>query len=146
MNHYNPILEDHKSLFVFRNMGLKLLQQLRSVMCEQTYSPFFKNVSTIGQNELTFTYLGQSFKTRIELLFRNDKMPDHAFIATYHIPEEKFKEEQEIVSYSFDLRYNVNDIFSQEDFADHYLIDFHQNLKKYYSDDNKPFPIKVNGK
>jgi len=146
MNHSNPIFADHKSLLVFRSMGRKLLQQLAIVMSDEAYASLFKNVKSLHPNELTFTYLDLPFKTRIELFFRNDKLPDHAFIATYHMPEQPFKEEQEIISYSFDLKYNVNDIFTEEDFAGHYLIDFHQHLKKYYSDEHKPFPIRWNGK
>ena len=146
MSHPNPIFADYKSLLVFQNMGRRLLQQLAAAMNEPAYATFFKNIKSPHPNELTFTYLNLSFKTRIELFFRNDKLPDHAFIATYYIPEQPFKEEQEIVSYSFDLKYNVNDIYTEENFAGYYLIDFHQNLKKYYSDEHKPFPIKMDGK
>lgn len=143
MERSNPILADYKSLLVFRNIGRELLHKLETTMCEPTYAPFFKNVLQTPANELTFTYLGFTFITRIELFFQNDRMPGQAYITTYIIQLQPYQQEQEIISYSFDLNYTVSDIFTEKDFAFHYLIDFHQQLKKHYSDEHKPFPIRI---
>src|SRR3990170_2782957 len=62
MNRLNPITEDHKLLLVFRNIGLKLLQQLRDAMYRSPYNSFFKDVPA-ASHEARFSYLGHQFTT-----------------------------------------------------------------------------------
>lgn len=144
MHRLNPILEDYKLLLVYRNIGIKLLQQLKAEMTAPPYAPFFKNINLTDINELYFTYLQNNFKTGIEIFFEYSKMPKTAALATYYLHEPLAAEE--IVSYAFDLDYNVNDIYDLDTFAEHYLIDFHQNLKKSFSEHHRPFTIKLNDK
>jgi hypothetical protein len=146
MSWLNPIIEDYKLLLVFRNMGLKMLQQLGTEMEGKTYNPFFKNVSFTEKNELFFSYLEHNFKTQIELFFNHSKMPKSAVIATYHLQQHSAKGPEEVISYAFDLNYNINNIYTLENFAENYLIEFHQNLKKNFSDNHMPFPINISSK
>lgn len=146
MNRDNPITEDYKLLLVFRNIGLKLLQHLKEVMYRPPYNSLFKEMTVAGKSETGFSYLEHNFITGIELFFNHSRMPRSAFIATYYLHPERGKEREEIVRYSFDLDYNVNDIYTPEDFAEHYLIEFHQNLKKHFSDRHDPFPIRISDK
>ena len=145
MNRLNPITEDYKLLLVFRNMGIKVLQQLRAVMQEPAYVPLFKNLALTEQNELSFSYLDYNFKTTIELYFNHSKMPKSALLTTYYYPGNT-KNREEIVRYSFDLDYRINDIYTLDDFAEYYLIEFHQNLKKSFSDNHDPFAVRIQGK
>jgi hypothetical protein len=145
MNRLNPITEDYKLLLVFRNMGTHVLQQLRKMMQEPAYNTLFRNIVLTEQNELSFTYLDNSFKTGIELYFNHSKMPKSAFLTTYYHPDNA-QGREEIVRYSFDLDYRINDIYTIEDFAEYYLIEFHQNLKKSFSDNHLPFTVRVSGK
>jgi hypothetical protein len=145
MNRLNPITEDYKLLLVFRNMGTQVLQQVRKVMQEPVYSPLFRNLSLTEQNELCFTYLGHSFKTGIELYFNHTKMPKSAFLTTYYYPENT-KDREEIIRYGLDLDYTINNIYNVNNFAEHYLIEFHQNIKKSFSDNHAPFSIRISAK
>jgi hypothetical protein len=146
MNWQNPIVEDHKLFLVFKNIGLQILQQLKVTLTGELYSNYFKDTVVTEKNELLFTYLDHNFKTQLEVFFNHSKMPQFAFIATYYLRPEKFKDPLEIVSYAFDLNYNINKIYTLQDFAEYYLIEFHQNLKKSFSDEHTPFPIRMNGK
>lgn len=146
MNRINPITEDYKLLLVFKNIGLKLVQQVKVCMSSQPYNSFFKEVTMTEQHELRFSYFNHKFKTGIELFFNHSKMPKSAFLATYYLPAETEKSKEEIVSYAFDMEYNINDIYTFDDFADYYLIEFHQNLKKCFSDNHIPFTLKSNSK
>ncbi len=136
------MINDYKRLMVFKDIGIKLLNQLKEAMSGNAYAVFFKKISISEQKELLFTYMGQQFVVRIELYFDNTAMPGEAYMATYHIPEEKFRDYEEIVSYSFDMNYTVSRMFTSENFAEPYLADFHQNLKLHYAQHNKPFPIR----
>lgn len=142
MQRLNPIIEDYKLLLVFRNVGVQLLQQLKAVMSNTTYHRFFKDLSITDQNELSFSYLHHSFKTRIEIFFNHSRLPKSAVLATYYLYPGK-SEPDEIVSYSFDVSYQVNDIYTANDFAEPYLIEFHQNLKKTFSDYHIPLAIRL---
>lgn len=144
MPRFNPILEDYKLLVVYRNIGSKLLLQLKVVMSAPPYAAYFKSLNLTDTNELYFTYLHYRFKTALEAFFDYSKMPKTAVLTTYQLREPL--EPEEIVSYSFDLDYNVNTIYTLETFAEHYLIDFHQNLKKSFSENHVPFAIKLNDK
>ena len=146
MNRENPITEDYKLLLVFRNIGAKLLQRLKEVMYRPPYGSLFKETAVAGKGETGFSYLDHNFITGIELFFNHSRMPRSAFLATYYLHPERGKEREEIVRYSFDLDYNVNDIYTPEDFAEPYLIEFHQNLKKHFSDRHDPFPIRISDK
>src|SRR6059036_3114823 len=119
MQRSNPIIEDYKLLLVFRNVGLKLLQQLKGLMSTLPYSNFFKDVSLTDQNELLFSYLHHTFKTGIEIYFNHHHMPKSALLATYYSHPGK-KEADEIVSYGFSLNYQVNDVYTIDDFAEPY--------------------------
>ena len=144
MNHLNPILEDYRLLVVYRNIGVELLQQLKTTMMAPPYAVFFKNININESNELHFSYLQYNFKTGIELFFDYSKLPKTALLATYYLNGQTTAEE--IVSYTFDLNYNVNDIYALSDFAGHYLVDFHQNIKKTFSEHHWPFTIKFTDK
>ena len=145
MNYQNPIVEDYKLLLVFRNIGLKLIQQLRELIRKPPYNMLFKELAVTGQNELAFSYLEHNFTTQIELFFNHSRMPKTASITTYNRHAGK-KEPEEIIRYSFDLDYNVNDIYTLENFAEYYLIEFHQNVKKSFSDNHSPFTIRITDK
>jgi len=142
MSRLNPIIEDYKLLLVFRNVGLQLLQQLKAVMSSPPYSPYFKNLTITDQNELLFTYLQHPFRTGIAVYFNHSRLPKSAQIATYYTPEGKSGPE-EIVSYGFDLNYQVNDVYALKDFGEPYLIEFHQNLKKTFSDLHIPLALRL---
>ena len=142
MKDNNPIIEDHKQLTVLKKIGLELLQQLKAAMAEQPYASYFKNINTTEPNSITFTYLGLPFTTRLELFFNNTRLPAMALLSTYLLPDEKSSSPAEIVGYAYDMKYTVNHIYTSEDFAVPYLIELHQNLKKHYSDEHKPFPLK----
>src|SRR6476646_3668600 len=142
MHRLNPILEDYKLLIVFRNVGLKLVQQLKATMSTAPYNTLYRDISLTDQNELLFSYLHHSFKTGIEIYFNHSKMPKSALLATYYLATGK-KEAEEIISHSFDLDYRVNDVYTLEDFAEPYLIEFHQNLKKSFSDNHVPLAIRL---
>jgi hypothetical protein len=144
MNRQNPITEDYKLLLVFRNIGIKLLQQLREAMYRPPYNTFFKEVPA-APHEIRFSYLGHQFTTAVELFFNHSKMPKTAFVATYLLSENGTARE-EIIQYSFDLGYNINGIYKLDDFAEFYLIEFHENLKKSFSDHHHPFPLRVTDK
>jgi hypothetical protein len=146
MNWQNPIIEDHKLFLVFKNMGLKILQQLKVILNGDLYSTYFKEIILTEKNELLFTYLDHNFKTQLEVFFNHSKMPQFASFTTYYLRPERFKDPLEIVSYAFDLNYNINKIYTLQDFAEYYLIEFHQNLKKSFSEDHTPFSIRINGK
>lgn len=146
MDHLNPIIEDYKLLTVFKNIGQQLLQQVKGAMSAPPYTNFFKEITLTEQNELHFSYLQHHFKTQIEVFFNHSKMPKSAFIATYHLPQDKGKDVGEIISYAFNLDYTINGIYTFDDFAAYYLIEFHQNLKKSFSDNDAPFAIKGIGK
>jgi hypothetical protein len=143
MNRLNPIVEDYKLFVVFKNIGLQLLQQLRMQMSMPPYSNFFRDVAITEQNELLFSYLQQHFKTGIELFFNHSRMPKSALLATYWLRSDRTAKNEEIISYSFDLNYQINDIYALADFAEHYLIEFHQNLKKSFSEHHIPFAIRM---
>jgi hypothetical protein len=145
MNRLNPITEDYKLLLVFRNMGAHVLQQLRKVMQEPVYSPLFRNLALTEQNELDFTYLDHHFKTGIELYFNHTKMPKSAFLTTYYYPENT-KDRAEIIRYDLDLDYSINNIYTINNFAEYYLIELHENVKKSFSDNHTPFSIRISGK
>ncbi len=145
MKWQNPIVEDYKLFLVFSNMGHKMLQQLKMAMSTPLYSPYFKDVVLTDQNELFFTYLDHSFRTGLEVFFNHSRMPRSALVATYRL-QKNTQEEEEIISYAYDLNYNINSIYTPENFAEYYLIEFHQNLKKCFSDNHHPFRIKINGK
>jgi hypothetical protein len=145
MNRLNPITEDYKLLLVFRNMGTQVLQQVRKIMQEPIYSSLFRNLVLTEQNELCFTYLDHSFKTVIELYFNHTKMPKSAFLTTYYHSENK-KDREEIIRYGLDLDYSINNIYTINNFAEFYLIEFHQNVKKSFSDNHTPFSIRISGK
>jgi hypothetical protein len=146
MNRLNPITEDYKLLLVFRNIGVQLLQRLKEVIGKPPYAPLFKERPATGKNEIGFSYLEHQFSTGIELFFEYSRMPRSAFIATYSLHPERGKDSEEIVRYSFDLDYTINGIYNLEDFAEYYLIDFHENLKKQFSDRHDPFPIRISDK
>lgn len=146
MNHPNPILEDYQLFVVFRNIGLKMLQQIQAVMSAPPYNTLFKTTAVTTQNELPFTYLEHRFKTQIEVFFNHSLMPKSAFLATYYLDTDTKKNPEEIISYTFELDYTVHDIYTLEDFAEHYLIEFHQNIKKTFSDNHLAFAIKLNGR
>lgn len=142
MHRSNPIIEDYKLLLVFRNVGLQLLQQLKAVMSSAPYSQYFKDITINEQNELHFSYLHYHFKTGIEVYFNHSKMPKSALLATYYW-QPGAKAADEIVSYGFDLDYQVHDIYTLKDFAEPYLIEFHQNLKKTFSDNHIPLALRL---
>lgn len=142
MTNSNPIFEDHKQLTVLKKIGLKLLQQLKVAMAEQPYASYFKIANTTEPHRIAFTYLSLPFTTRLELFFNNTRLPAMALLSTYLLPDETSTEPSEIISYVYDLKYTVNHIYTSEDFAVPYLIELHQNLKKHYSDEHKPFPLK----
>ena len=143
MNRLNPIVEDYKLLLVFRNIGLQLLLQLKTQMGTIPYSNFFRDITITEQNELYFSYLQQNFKTGIELYFNHSRMPKTARMTTYWLRPEQNPQNEEIISYAFDLNYGVNDIYTLDDFAEQYLIEFHQNLKKSFSEHHIPFAIRM---
>lgn len=143
MNRVNPIVEDYKLLLVFKNVGLQLLQQVKTTMNTPPYGAFFKDITLNEQNELLFTYLHQNFKTGLDVFFNHSRMPKSALLATYWLRPGSPTGSEEIVSYSFDLDYNINDIYTLNNFAEHYLIEFHQNLKKCFSEHHIPFSIKL---
>ncbi len=138
----SDLLNDSKRLLVFKNMGLKLLNKLRSTLVEGPYVSLFKNISTTDQNEVLFTYLGHNFRIQIEMYFSNDAIPNQAYLTTYRLPEQQFRNEEEILSYPFNLDYTVNYGFTIDNFAPNYILDFHQKLKQHYSESHKPFPIR----
>ena len=143
MNHLNPIVEDYKLMLVFKNIGLQLLQQLKTQMGAPPYNNFFRDFTVTEHNELNFSYLQQNFTTGIELFFNHNRMPKTALIATYWLRPGNAAKSEEIISYAFDLNYQVNDIYTLSDFAEHYLIEFHQNLKKSFSEHHIPFAIRM---
>lgn len=145
MNTFNPIADDLKLLTVYRNIGLQLLQQLRKTMITPTYTVVCKPAVVNEDNVLPFTWLKYSFQTRIDVFFEGARLPKTALLATYLMPTANGKEE-EIVSYDFTIDLNINSIFTIQDFAEPYLIDFHQNLKKVFSDNHNPFVLKFNDK
>ena len=140
--HPTDLLNDHKKLSVFKNIGLKLLSRLKANLVEAPYAGLFKNVSTSDQNEILFSYLGQNFRIGLEVYFSNEAVPNQAYLTTYRLPEHQFRNEEEILSYPFNLDYTVNYGFTVDDFAPNFLSDFHQKLKQHYSESNKPFPIR----
>ena len=144
--HTTELLNDCKKLLVFKNIGIKLLNKLKATLADSPYSGFFKNISTTDQNELLFSYLGQNFKIRIELYFNNEAIPNQAYLTTYRLPEQQLRNDEEIISYPFNLDYTVNYGFTIDDFAVNYISDFHQKLKQHYSESHKPFPIRINDK
>lgn len=145
MNYENPLVADYKLLVVFRNMGSKLLQQLKEHLLKPPYNSLFKDVVLTNQHDLLFTYLGHAFSTRIEVFFNYSRMPKSAFIATYPAqPQAKLTEE--MIRYSFDLDYMINDMYTLDDFAEYYIIEFHQNLKKTFSEHHMPFPVRITEK
>ena len=146
MSSSNPIVDDYKRLQIFNQIGIKLLQQLKTVLSKPPYNQYFKSLITTEKNEMIFTYWDQHFKTRVELFFKNNKMPTVAFLATYYIPEGSVSTTEEIISYPFDIAYNINNIYSLEDFAEPYAIEFHENLKKTFSDNHLPLPVRMSGK
>lgn len=141
MNHQNPIVEDYKLLVVFKHIGLKLLQHVKDQLAKQPYAFIFKDVALPEPHELRFSYLGYPFSTRIEAFFNFSRMPKTASIATYHAALQK--EPEEIVRYSFDLDFVINDVYTLENFAEYYLIEFHENLKKTFSEHHTPFLIRI---
>ncbi len=143
MNHQNPITEDYSLLLVFRNIGVKLLQRLKEAMAKPPYNAFFKETPAAGKAEIQFLYLEHQFITGIELFFDGSRMPKTASVATYYVHPQKGKDREEIVRYAFDLGVTVNDIYTADDFAGHYLIEFHQNLKRQFSDRHDPFAIRI---
>jgi hypothetical protein len=146
MHHQNPIFEDVQLLQVFRNVGVQLLQQVTAVMSAPPFNTLFKAALLTGQNELPFTYLDHTFKMQIEVLFNHTRMPKSALLTTYHVDAMYKNGREEIISYAFDLDYTVNGIYTRETFAEHYLIEFHQNVKKSFSDNNMAFQIKLTGR
>ena len=146
MHHQNPIFEDAQLILVFRNIGVQLLQKITAVMSAPPYNTLFRTAAISGQNELPFTYLDHAFKMQIEVHFNHTRMPKSAFLTTYHVDASHKNGREEIISYAFDLDYTVNDIYTLETFAEHYLIEFHQNVKKSFSDNHMAFQIKLNGR
>lgn len=139
----NPIIDDYKLLLVFKNMGTKLLLEVKNLMGKQPYNAVFKAGEITQQNEMFFAYLDYNFRIGIELFFNHTRMPKSALLATYYLSSEKGGAKEEIISYAFDLDYVVNDIYTLDNFAEHYLVEFHQNVKKSFSDSHTPFSIKL---
>jgi hypothetical protein len=72
-------------------------------------------------------------------------MPKSAFLTTYYFPENS-KNREEIIRYGFDLDYSINNIYTINNFAEYYLIEFHENVKKSFSDNHTAFSIRISGK
>lgn len=146
MNEANPMLDDYKLLVVFKNIGLKLIQEVKVAMSRPPYNGLFKCSGVTEQNEMLFSYLEQPFKLQIEVFFNQTRMPKTAQLTSYFLQPDKTKRNEEIIRYTYDLDYNVNDIYTLDNFASHYLIEFHQNVKKTFSDNHVPFGIRFSGK
>ena len=114
---YNPLKEQ----------GAKLLAALSTCIDSPSTISMFTIMSS-KDIEIRFQFLGFEFSTVLEILPINYSLGFEGQLTTYWL-KGKDTEDVEIVSFSFDRIGNVNRMYTVDEFADLYLIEFLKNIK-----------------
>lgn len=110
-----------------KEQGAKLLAALSTSMVNAKMTSMFA-MTSFNDIEIKFQFLGFEFITVLEILPTNYSLNSEGQLTIYWL-KGKDKEEVEIVSFCFDKIGNVNRMYTVNEFADFYLVEFLKNIK-----------------